>query len=746
MKKCRILVAMVALAALLISFLGLCMAESISEVEPASPADFVYVSNGSEIQINEYIGKGGFVKIPDEIEGVPVTRIGDNVFNENDTITGVILPKYLTYIGDSAFYWCRNLSGVLFIPPSVKTVKNAAFCGSTITGLIVSADCEFESQTFMYCDELEFVYITEGSSPKLGWLALWNQDKLKTAIVPNTVEIIHEKNFGKSNLLTIYTPDGSTAQKFAQERFINCNCDQYEAIQREYDQKYNEYFMGNNVSVDEPTIANKDDSNVEQIRNADGGRISDLYTYSIKGNGTVSIIDYDWSKSSGEIYIPTMLDGYSVTAIGDEAFADGKEVSKEKCLVVIPESITLIGEKAFFNSPVSSVSIPNSIKSIGKAAFAYCDITQFIIDQKQPNYTTVDGVLYDKRNKSLLAYPQKKAISNKIPEGILSISEYAFSGMTIGQKNSGTLSFTDILPSTLTKIEPHAFENCTLYYSSNETTDNSLTLLPKGLSEIGEYAFAGCVFKSNHSAPEKIVLAEELDEIGDYAFSDCKFSDDFDFELVISKSEMSRIGKHAFASSVTGNQKMNVRIVLPDAVDEIGENAFFETHPVRINEKAEIRTLGTAAFQNTIVYTEMQGSNGNPTSLSIFGKMKKIPSTAFADKPDDYLNTVETIIIQEGITIIGESAFACRKNLQTVSLPMTLTEIGSNAFSDCSKLLEITVPESVMKIGDNAFDRQYITLIVTENSYAALWASENGYNYRYVENNDDLDWLNSDIH
>ena len=215
---------------------------------------------------------------------------------------------------------------------------------------------------------------------------------------------------------------------------------------------------------------------------------------------------------------------------------------------------------------------------------------------------------------------------------------------------------------------------------------------------------------------------------------------------------MTRIGKFAFSSSVmfsTGNERMKVRINLPDAIDEIGENAFFETHPVCVKEGTMLRSLGVAAFRNTIVYTEMRKEKYQdeiPISLVVPGKIKKIPSLAFAYKFDDNLNTVETIDIQDGITAIKDSAFVGRKSLQTVLLPLTLTEIGDNAFSGCQKLLEINLPESIMKIGDNAFERQFITLIVKENSYAALWASENGYNYRYDENEDSLDWLNSDIH
>lgn len=319
---------------------------------------------------------------------------------------------------------------------------------------------------------------------------------------------------------------------------------------------------------------------------ADDTRTSGLYNYNIKGNGTVEVVGYDWSKSSGDIYIPSMLDGYLVTTIGDEAFANGKDHTDNDAIVVIPDSITIIGEKAFYNSPISTISIPASVKSIGKAAFAYCDLTQFIVDQTQKYFTTIDGILYDKRNKSLLAHPQKKEITSSIPEGILSIGEYAFSGMTIGQGNSSSLCLTDILPSTLVKIEPHAFENCTLYYSSNKaqsgityytSNDGSIKLLPDALTFIGDYAFSGCTFKNkNYSSPQTVILAEQLDEIGACAFSNCKFYDGFEFDLVLSKNDITTIGRSAFASPVLfskDNERIKVRIHLPDTVDEIGEEA-----------------------------------------------------------------------------------------------------------------------------------------------------------------------------
>ena len=49
-------------------------------------------------------------------------------------------------------------------------------------------------------------------------------------------------------------------------------------------------------------------------------RTSGLYTYQTKGNGTIEITKYNWAESSGDIYVPNMIDGYVVSSIGDNAF------------------------------------------------------------------------------------------------------------------------------------------------------------------------------------------------------------------------------------------------------------------------------------------------------------------------------------------------------------------------------------------------------------------------------------------
>ena len=70
----------------------------------------------------------------------------------------------------------------------------------------------------------------------------------------------------------------------------------------------------------------------------------------------------------------------------------------------------------------------------------------------------------------------------------------------------------------------------------------------------------------------------------------------------------------------------------------------------------------------------------------------------------DYQDSIKTVVIEDGVTSVGESAFSSYANLESVQLPSTLKQIGGSAFSRCSSLKEINVPEGVVHIGYSAFD------------------------------------------
>lgn len=491
------------------------------------------------------------------------------------------------------------------------------------------------------------------------------------------------------------------------------------------------------------------------LAHAETSRTSGEYTYRLKGNGTAIIVDFAWKKKQEDIYIPSMIDGYTVTAIDDEAFAYGRNVSEESVVVVIPNTITMIGDKAFFQSPVSAINIPLSVQSIGKGAFAYCDISHFSVAPGHQYYATIDGVLYCKKTKSLVAYPQKIGRCVCVPEGICKIDDWACAGISFGsfeyESTKDVYQFTDILPSSIKEIGNYAFTGSTIYYTTRDgrISGDSITLLPDGVNVVGEHAFENSTFVKAYykeQAPERIYIGSTVSQYGAYAFANCRWYDGNEFDLYISsRSVIDAIGEYAFANAVIGSCMNAIEIVLPASIHTISAHAFENTYCVNATKWESSTIVAENAFYNTTVYSEKtigEYYQEIATKLVIPGTITFINSRSFAMNPDSSANSIVEIDISEGITHIGESAFSGMSSLQKVSFPETIISISDNAFAECDQLAEVTIPFSVTQIGDNAFVRTKVTLCVEEGSYAELWASENGYSYKYSVV-DNLDWLNN---
>jgi hypothetical protein len=121
--------------------------------------------------------------------------------------------------------------------------------------------------------------------------------------------------------------------------------------------------------------------------------------------------------------------------------------------VVIKSGVTSIGESAFYDCrSLASVTIPKSVTSIGDYAFGYCRaLEKFEVDLNNNNYTSVDGVLFDKEKSKLIAYPNSHGTTYEIPSGVTSIGDYAFLWCR---------SLTSVtIPNSVTSIGEGAFED-----------------------------------------------------------------------------------------------------------------------------------------------------------------------------------------------------------------------------------------------------------------------------------------------
>ena len=140
--------------------------------------------------------------------------------------------------------------------------------------------------------------------------------------------------------------------------------------------------------------------------------------------------------------------------------------------IKLPEGLEKIGRGAFQDTGLRSVTLPASLQSIGEMPFAgSADLEEITISPDNPNYETVDGVLYTKDGGTLIQYPAQKGSEYTVIEGTEVIGYGAFAGTDVRRVT---------FPETLRRIENAAFFEC---------FDLEELELPDSLERIGNLAF-----------------------------------------------------------------------------------------------------------------------------------------------------------------------------------------------------------------------------------------------------------------
>ena len=277
----------------------------------------------------------------------------------------------------------------------------------------------------------------------------------------------------------------------------------------------------------------------------------------------------------------------SVTSIGEFTFQNCKGLAS----ITIPSSVTSIGEGTFYGcSGLKSITIPNSVTSIGKDAFYDCS---GLIEVDIPNSVTSIG------ERAFYGCSGLKSID--IPNSVISIDSSAFNGC------SG-LTEVDI-PNSVTSISPATFHGCRGLKS---------VTLPSSVTSIGASAFNGC------TCLESVDLPNSITSIGSSAFSECR-----SLLVVRISNSVTSIESYTFADCSSLNE-----VSMPNSVTSIGSSAFSDC------------------------------------------------------------SSLKSVYIPNSVTSIGSNAFKGCTALSTVKLPSALTTLGSDAFSGCP-LKEVKAPKSI---------------------------------------------------
>lgn len=356
-----------------------------------------------------------------------------------------------------------------------------------------------------------------------------------------------------------------------------------------------------------------------------------------------------------------VCDGSNPLLYAKHFYLNGEEVKK----LIIPENVLYINSFAFLGFKGESVSIPNSVTSIGYGAFKSCSgLTSINIPNSVTSIAdeTFDGC--------------KKLTSIVIPNSVTSIGYNAFSGC------SGITSLS--ISNSVKFIGESAFSGC---------SGLIFVTIPNSVTSIGRNAFSGCT-----SLP---------------VVNNCRYADSYLVQVVdktitscVIKEGTRFIGDSAFrgCSDLTS-------ITIPKSVVFIGEYAFENCtglNSVHITDLAAWCKIGFPLYY----WDNSEGDCSNPLfyahHLYLNGEEVKdlvIPSglTRIGDNEFIGCSSFTSMDIPNSVTSIGERAFYGCSGLTSITIPDSVTSIGVSAFYKCTSLTSVTIPNSVTKIIENTF-------------------------------------------
>lgn len=268
--------------------------------------------------------------------------------------------------------------------------------------------------------------------------------------------------------------------------------------------------------------------------------------------------------------------------------------------------ITSIDDAFMYCSDLTTITIPNSLTFIPNNTFNGCTgLTDITIAINNPNYSSLDGVLFDKQQKTIITCPNAKTSVYNIPESVTSIMNWAFmdcknltsvnipnSVISIGfrafRNCSGLTSIT--IPNSVKNIGDMAFVNCTGL--------TSITI-PNALTSIGNMVFQNCTKLTS------ITIPNSVSSIGVNAFIDCS-----ELKSVSIPNSMKTIGDGAFWRC-----KSLSSVLIPSLVSSIGSRAFadcYEINEITVNATTPPAVLAYAfknVNKNITIYVPKESVN-----------------------------------------------------------------------------------------------------------------------------------------
>ena len=631
------------------------------------------------------------ITIPDS-----VTSIGTYAFSGCRSLTSITIPDSVTSIGAYAFQSCSNLTSIT-IPDSVTSIGASAFnsCSGLTSITIPDSVTSIGNFAFSYCISLTSITIPD-SVTSIGSYAFYNCKNL-TTISLSCKSSLKKSDFGDKADLVSYTNQHLLTKTAA--KAATCS----ESGNKEYwtCEHCGKYFLSDDTNPETAKAVEQSETILPALKHKNaitrgavepngtkpgysGDRycpdcntvLEKGYTYWIEDNltwklyedgtlnisGTGAMKNYSYSNNKSpacsNLSVTSIVIEEGVTSIGDYAFENCDNLTS----ITIPENVEIIGKGAFYSCDnLKDVTLQDGVKIIERTAFIWCgNLTNIVL----PNSITSIGDWAFKDCTSLT--------SIKIPSSVTSIDDpfYNCSSLkTISLDCGSSLKRTDFgKQADLVSYTPHTL----IKTEAKPVTDDE-----SGNKEYWTCSHCGKYFLSDDTNPET-ATAVELSEI------------------IICNHKNAELRNASEPTETSPGYSGDLYCPDCDKVLEKGYTYWIEDNLTwKLYEDGTLNISGKGAMKDYIY-----GNNKSPARLNL---------------------SVTSIVIEEGVTSIGDYAFENCDNLTSITIPGNVESIGEDAFYNCDNLTDVTLQDGVKSIGRSAFIWcNNLTNIVPPNSVTSI--------------------------
>ena len=556
------------------------------------------------------------------------------------------VPSAVVSIDANAFRYSKVRT--VTVPDGVTSIGHGAFSDSSVTDVTLgSGITSISGYTFNHCSDLRSVNIPVGVT-EIGDYAFARCTELTSVTIPNTVTKICDSAFYRcSGLTSIVIPDSVTAME--DDVFMDCSGLTSVTIGSGITEIPYRAFNG----CSKLTSAVIPD-NVTEISYSAFSECSNLATVSI-GKGVTDIYPYVFSdcpklesftvadaNTAYKSVDGVLFNKTGTTLINYPAAKTGTEY-------VIPDTVTELGDDAFMYSNLVSITVGKNVSSLTVGAFYDCSkLESFTVADDNTEYSSVDGVLFNKDKTNLIIFPANKSASlYNVPATVTDIGEYAF-------RDCDRLVSVSI-PDSVTDIDVDAFVGCKILEAINVSEQNADycsvdgVLFNKSKTNLMKYPM-----KKPETA---FTMPNTVTYVDSRALKDC-----------------------------TNIKTLTISDNLADIDGDLLDGC---KGLVTVNIGKNTKAIADYAFERLWNLEAINVSEQNAKYCSVDGVLFNKDKTALIKYPEAKKGA--SYSVPETVTSLKENAFAGNWVIESITLPAGLKTIDGESFYMTTKLTSFTV-------------------------------------------------------